>query len=114
MKRPLCNACKRNLAAVNYIKEDITHYRTRCDSCIRKNRKSKPAQPRWESKGYKKKMICDRCGFRAKSIAQILVYHLDGNMNNSELNNLKSVCLNCSVEVTKLDLPWAVGDLSED
>jgi len=71
-------------------------------------------QPRWKLKGYKKKMICDRCGFRAKSIAQILVYHLDGNMNNSELNNLKSVCLNCSVEVTKLDLPWAVGDLSED
>jgi hypothetical protein len=114
MKRPLCIACNRNLAAVNYIKEDITHYRTRCDGCIRKNRKKKPIQPRWESKGYKKKMICDRCGFRAKSIAQILVYHLDGNLNNSDLNNLKSVCLNCSVEVIKLDLPWAVGDLSED
>lgn len=114
MKRPLCEACNRNLAAVNYIKEDVTHYRTRCDSCIRKKRNRKPTQPRWQTKGYTKKMICDRCGFRAKSKAQILVYHLDGNLNNSELSNLKSVCLNCSVEVVRLELPWMVGDLAED
>lgn len=114
MKRPLCIVCNRNLAAVNYIKEDVPHYRTRCDSCIRKKRKRKPAEPRWQTKGYTKKMICDRCSFRAKSKAQILVYHLDGNLNNNELSNLKSVCLNCSVEVVRLDLPWMVGDLAED
>ena len=114
MKRPLCEACKRNLAAVNYIKENITHYRTRCDSCIRKGRKKKPVKPRWASNGYKKKTVCDRCGFRAKSLAQILVYHLDGNLNNCDLSNLKSVCLNCTVEVVRLELPWKVGDLTED
>jgi hypothetical protein len=114
MKRPLCNACKRNLAAVNYIKEDITHYRTRCDSCIRRGREIKTIKPRWMLNGYQKKMVCDRCSFRAKGSAQILVYHLDGNLNNSELSNLKSICLNCSVEVVRLELPWMVGDLAED
>jgi len=114
MKRPLCKACNRNLAAVNYIKKEVVHYRTRCDSCIRKNRHEKVATPRWVLSGYQKKMICDRCGFRAKSGGQILVYHLDGNLSNSNLLNLKSVCLNCSVEVIRLDLPWKVGDLSED
>jgi hypothetical protein len=59
-------------------------------------------------------MVCDRCGFRAKSTAQILVYHIDGNLNNSELRNLKSTCLNCSIEVTRSDLPWRRGDLEED
>jgi hypothetical protein len=42
------------------------------------------------------------------------VYHMDGNLNNSELRNLKSVCLNCGIEVTRSDLPWRRGDLEED
>ena len=57
---------------------------------------------------------CDRCGFRAKHSAQILVYHADGNLNNNSLNNLKSICLNCTVEIKRLDLPWRRGDLEED
>jgi len=114
MKRPLCEACNRNLAAVNYIKEDIVHYRTRCDSCIRKKRNKKSTKPRWTLQGYKKKLVCDRCSFRAMSNQQMLVYHLDGNLNNCGLNNLKTVCLNCSIEVIKLELPWKVGDLEED
>ena len=114
MDRPLCEACTRNLAAVNYIKDNVRHYRTRCDSCIRKNRKKKPTKARWSKSGYKKKMVCDRCSFRAKSGRQILVFHQDGNLNNCELYNLKSICLNCSVEITVLDLPWKVGDLEAD
>jgi len=112
--RPVCEACKRNYAAVNYKKQDRVHYRKRCDSCIRKNKKKKPAKPRWTSTGYKKKLICDRCKFRAKSAKQTLVYHLDGNLNNCNLNNLTTICLNCSVELMILELPWAVGDLQED
>jgi hypothetical protein len=42
------------------------------------------------------------------------VYHMDGDLNNCNLNNLKTICLNCSVEVMRLDLPWKVGDLDED
>ena len=114
MNRPICNACNRQMVAVNYIKENITHYRTRCDSCIRRKRKKKLKEPRWRSSGFKKSLQCDRCNFVAKSGAQILVYHMDGNLNNVHLTNLRNVCLNCSVEITRLDLPWRVGDLVED
>lgn len=114
MNRPICSACNRRLVAVNYIKADKKHYRTRCDSCTRKNRKMKAQVARWQIEGYQKKKICDRCNFIAKSGAQILVYHMDGNLKNSNLANLRSVCLNCSVEIVRLDLPWKVGDLIED
>jgi len=56
MKRPICNACNRQLVAINYIKENKTHYRTRCDSCIRRNKKIKAKDPRWRTSGFKKKL----------------------------------------------------------
>jgi len=74
----------------------------------------RPKTPRWMKSGFKKKQSCDRCGFYAKSGAQILVFHMDGDLNNCDLTNLRNVCLNCSVEITKLELPWRVGDLIED
>ena len=114
MLRPLCKACNKRPAAVNCYRGDKIYYRSRCDNCIRKGRKQKPPEPRWKQSGYKKKMICDRCGFRAATQAQILVYHVDGNLNNSELRNLRSVCLNCTAQVTREDLPWRRGDLEED
>jgi hypothetical protein len=43
-----------------------------------------------------------------------LVYHIDGNLNNNVLRNLKTVCLNCTVEIKKADLPWVQGDLEPD
>ena len=57
---------------------------------------------------------CDRCGFRAKYKAQLLVYHVDGNMNNTAVRNLKTICLNCVEEVKRSDLPWQRGDLEPD
>ena len=39
---------------------------------------------------------------------------LDGNLNNNNLRNLKTVCLNCTVEITKADLTWRPGDLEPD
>ena len=114
MSRPICNACNRRFVAINYTKNNKAHYRTRCDSCTRKNRKMKTQVPRWQIEGYQKKKICDRCGFVAKSGAQILVYHVDGNLKHCNLANLRSICLNCSVEIVRLDLPWKVGDLVQD
>jgi len=114
MSRPVCKACNQRYAAVNYIKEDVVHYRSRCDICVRRNRHTRTPVPRWKKQGYKKKLVCDRCGFRAKYAGQTVVYHVDGDLNNCNLTNLKTVCLNCSVEVMKLDLPWKVGDLLED
>jgi hypothetical protein len=112
--RPICQACHQRPCAVNYIREDITHYRSRCETCARKGRGLKPREPRWKSAGYKKKMSCDRCGFKAKYAGQIFVYHVDGNLNNAGLKNLKSVCRNCEVELSKSDLAWRQGDLEPD
>ena len=114
MERPLCPACSQRFCAVNYHKDGVTHYRSRCEYCVKRNRKIKPPVPRWSAAGYKKKAVCDRCGFRAKYAAQLLVYHADGNLNNSNLRNLKTVCLNCVVEVKKADVPWRPGDLEPD
>jgi hypothetical protein len=86
----------------------------RCDSCARKNRSLKRRQPRWEASGYRKKLVCDRCGFRARYASQIVVYHVDGNLNNAILKNLKSICKNCVEVVFKSDLPWQPGDLEPD
>lgn len=112
--RPLCKACGKNLAAVNGWHNDKIYYRSRCSVCIRK-KKALPTQvPRWKAAGYKKKMQCDRCGFRARYASQLTVYHVDGNLNNVELRNLKTICLNCAVEITRSDLPWRPGDLEAD
>lgn len=113
-KRGICCACQQRHVAVNYTKDGITHYRTKCDACLKKRKNPKPIEPRWKSTGYKKKMQCDRCGFKAKHAAQIMVYHVDGNLNNTNVKNLKSVCRNCEVELSKTDLPWRLGDLEPD
>ena len=63
LMRPICQACGQRPCAVNYIREDVKHYRKRCETCARKNRGIKPREPRWKSAGYKKKMSCDRCGY---------------------------------------------------
>jgi len=69
---------------------------------------------RWQLDGYKKKASCDRCGFRAKYSAQLIVVHIDGNLNNSNLSNLKTICQNCAIEVKKSDQTWRPGDLEPD
>ena len=112
--RPLCKACDQRPCAVNYHKHGITHYRSRCETCLRKNRGIKKRQTRWEQAGYRKKMQCDRCGFKARYSAQILVYHVDGNLNHVTAKNLKSICKNCVEEVSRSDLPWRLGDLDPD
>jgi len=86
MNRPICPACNRNPVAINYRKGNRIHYRSRCQSCINKNRKIRPPVPRWHIAGYVKKLVCDICKFRAKYPAQMQVYHRDGNLNNCELS----------------------------
>jgi hypothetical protein len=114
MDRPNCPACSQRLCAINYYKDGIAHYRTRCENCIRRGRKLKAQEPRWTKSGYKKKSVCDRCGFRSRWAAQLLVFHIDGNLNNSGVRNLKTICQNCVIDVKKADLPWKAGDLAPD
>ena len=112
--RPVCPTCKLRPRAVAYHKYDRIYYRSTCSTCAKKARKQKPPKPRWELSGYKKKMICDRCKFKARYASQLLVYHVDGDLNNSALKNLKSVCKNCVEELLRSDLPWRPGDLEVD
>ena len=112
--RPICPVCNQRPVAINYRVADQVHYRSRCDVCIKKNKKIKTPEPRWKSSGYKKKTACDRCGFRARYASQLLVYHCDGNLHHTSVLNLRTVCLNCVEEVNRLDVPWSRGDLEAD
>ena len=114
MLRPFCKACNKNHAANNYIKDGVRHYRSRCDYCIKRDRNVKQQPPRWQINGYKKKATCDICGFHSKYSSQITVFHIDGNLNNSELINLRSICLCCIEVVKRRNSTWRVGDIEPD
>jgi len=112
--RPICLVCKQRPRAVAYHRNDKIYYRSRCTACIRRDLREKNQVPKWQSSGYKKKSTCDRCGFRSKYAAQLLVYHVDGNMNNVGVRNLKTICQNCVIEIERSNLPWRAGDLEPD
>lgn len=114
MLRPMCHACNSRPRAVAYHKYDRVYYRRLCDACLRKGKKIKAPSPRWSQAGYKKKKKCDRCGFQSRYSAQLMVYHINGDLNDVNLHNLKTVCLNCSVEIIRDGLPWRRGDLEPD
>lgn len=112
--RPICSACNQRPRAINCYRNGKTYYRSRCDICSRKNKKIKPPVPRWQLDGYKKKPACDRCGFKAKHNSQLLVFHVDGNLNNSNQRNLRTICLNCATDLQRRDVTWRAGDLEPD
>jgi hypothetical protein len=114
MQRPICPACGQRPCAINYKKDSVVHYRSRCQACVNKNRKIKAPEPRWRLAGYKKKSTCDKCCYKAKYTTQLLVHHIDGNLHNSADRNLRTICLNCSSEVKRSGLPWKPGDLEPD
>jgi hypothetical protein len=112
--RPICKTCGKNVCAINYIRNGITHYRSYCDECGRRKTKKKPREPKWKSSGYVKKTNCDLCGFRSIFPSQITVFHIDGNLENVQLTNLRSICLNCVEVVKKKEVTWRRGDLEVD
>lgn len=110
----MCPECKQRPRAVAYHKYERIYYRSICTRCLNRSKKKKPPTPLWQSAGYKKKTVCDRCNFRSRYSAQLLVYHVDGNLHNTNVKNLKTICLNCTIEVNRADLPWRPGDLEPD
>lgn len=112
--RPICQACRTAPAAINYIKHGVTHYRTRCGVCIRRNKPIVPAQPDWAAHGYKRKPHCEKCGFKAKYKEQLSVFYVDGNLKNNTILNLRTLCANCQIAITKEGLKWTQGDLTPD
>jgi hypothetical protein len=111
MIRPICKQCNINFCAVNYWRNGIIHYRSICDVCGRKKEKIKPRVSNWEKSGYKKKSICDLCGFKSIYPTQMTVYHIDGSLLNIQLNNLRTICLNCVEVVKRKHVNWKRGDL---
>ena len=112
--RPICQSCNQSPRAVAYHSSETINYRTLSENCIKRKKRIPLPVARWKSSGYKKKPTCDQCGFRSKYAAHLLVYHVDGNLNNNNILKLKTVCLNCTVEITKADLTWRPGDLEPD
>ena len=56
--RNLCRECGQRPVAINYYKEGIAFYRSRCDHC---SRGRKEIRPLWQQAGYKKKLTCEKC-----------------------------------------------------
>lgn len=113
LKRDLCPVCHENLVAVNYVKDGVRHYRNSCSSCLRKGRKVKVV-PLWAKAGYKKKERCEVCNFKAKTLKQLFVYYVDGNLKNSNWLNLKTVCANCQIELIGTKVPWKPAPIVPD
>lgn len=114
LQRPICRTCNKNHCAINYKRKGITYYRTLCISCGRTKPKKRVKLCNWEKAGYKKKTACDLCGFRSVFQSQITVFHIDGNLNNSSFNNLRSICLNCVEVVKRNEVTWKRGHLQVD
>lgn len=113
--RPTCLLCHQNPVAINYTSNGKIRYRKVCNSCSRKGKKLKPVPPSWFKSGYRKKPGCEKCGYRAKfPEKQLTVFHLDGNLRNTDSINLKTVCLNCRVEVSASKLPWRESPIIPD
>lgn len=113
-KRPLCKSCNKKPSAINYKQGVKIYYRSRCDSCIRKKKGLAVPKPNWQKSGYRKKLLCEKCGFKSRYHEQFFVFHLDGNLNNTSHMNLRTVCSNCQIEIAKSGLGWVQGDLVPD
>ena len=113
MNRPLCTSCFGNPAAINYKSGDKIRYRRVCASCARKGKKTR-VSPAWIKAGYKKKLVCERCNFKAKNLQQIFVYYIDGNLKNNSWTNLRSVCANCRIELNLSKTTWRESPLIAD
>jgi len=60
------------------------------------------------------KSQCDKCGFRSPHKEVFRVFHVDGNLENCRISNLKTVCANCSQVLSKEGITWRQGDLIAD
>ena len=95
-------------------KNSKRYYRKCCDACGRIQAKVPPRKPNWVKSGYKKKATCDLCGFKSLFPSQLTVFHIDGNLENTEKINLRTICLNCIEVVKRKEVKWKRGDLEVD
>jgi len=112
--RPLCKICKTRPCAVNYHSGDRIYYRSRCERCWKQKRQQAYSKPAWQLRGYQKKNTCDRCGYR-NNISQVFgVCCVDGDLKNTQPNNLRTVCANCQILMSVSNQSWQNADLISD
>lgn len=100
MTNKKCESCKEHPVTVNYVRNGRTYYRKVCYYCIKKKKQNKDqAIQLLKKSGYKKKTVCDRCGFKSKTLDQIKIHFRDQNPYNVSLTNLRSYCVNCIIEI---------------
>ena len=109
--RKLCKKCQERPVAINYYKEDKPFYRSVCDRCSRGHGEGVSL---WQRQGYKKKTVCDKCGFKSTQLDVFNVFFVDGNLTNCRFTNLKTVCANCQRVLQKEGVKWKQGDLRPD
>jgi hypothetical protein len=113
-QREVCGACNTNLVAVNYVTANRTYYRKLCSSCIRKGKKIKLSAPAWFKAGYRKRDKCENCGFKGKHLEQLRVFYIDGDKENNNAYNLRTICLNCQVDAVKSKTRWLPAEIIAD
>jgi hypothetical protein len=109
--RDLCKSCGVRPVAINYRKNDRVYYRSKCDHC---DKGRGDGIPKWYRAGYRLKLKCDKCGFSSKNLEQFNVFHVDGDLENCRVTNLKTVCANCQRVLHKEGVKWRQGDLTPD
>lgn len=112
--RPLCQKCKVVYCAVNYKKNNKTYYRKLCEKCYRAKREKDYTAPQWRRQSLKKKNCCERCGFTSEVSAIFTMYFRDGNLRNTAVNNIHTVCANCQIWLTAKGKLWENAVLISD
>jgi hypothetical protein len=86
-ERGTCKCCGIRPRSINYIKNNKTFYRSKCEVCLAGNNKFKV--PQWKFDGYSKLNHCEICNFSAKFTEQLTVI-----IKNKKY---KTICLNCQM-----------------
>lgn len=111
--RPLCKNCGFRPSAINYYKNNKAFYRSKCEICTKHNGIQQD-ESRWFKHGYKQKNFCEKCGFKSPYKEQFNVYHIDGDLNNCRVTNLRTICANCQRILQKEGYKWKQGHLTPD
>ena len=86
----ICIVCNRRKQASRGIVNNKRVYRAFCTKC-HLARHDKGLQTKRKSKIK----YCEECGFKAVHTCQLDVDHIDGDRNNNDPSNFKTLCSNC-------------------
>ena len=90
--RPLCSRC-------HLIRDDT-------EEQINKRKENRKATRERNSYRVHKGESCEECGFIPVHSCQLDVDHIDGNHDNNDTDNLKTLCANCHRLKTYINKDW--------